>query len=202
MDLKDTPNARSHGQIRAALGNAVQFASVVVLAGVFPPDLTQYEPGVASEPRSEWNTWWPEHVATPTDERMLAFGDYTTQCARYRPSPAVPGSVSLRYTIDDSVLVFRGRQSNNGTGLGHDQMHGHCRLLVRRADYDGAAFSWGDQRISCWTDPANGTGNAVQWRTASVAHHLTHVTVQLQDPAGSSANARNWARGQPGGACR
>ncbi len=201
VDRKDAPAARSHRQIRTALGNADQFASVVVLAGVFPTDLTQYAPGVASEARTDWMTWWREHVATPTDERMLAFGDYTTQCARYQPSPEVPGSVSLRYTIDDAVLVFRGRQSNNGTGLGHDQMHGHCRLLVRRADYDGAAFSWGDHRVTCWTDPANGTGNAVQWRTASVVHHVTHVVAQLLDPVGSSASARTWARSQPAGAC-
>lgn len=202
IDLKDEPGAMSHSQVRGALANAGQYASVVVLAGVFPADLTQYQPGVASEPRSEWTTWWREHVTTPTNERMLAFGDYTTQCARYQPSPEVPGSVSLRYTIDDAVLVFRGRQSNNGTGLGHDQMHGHCRLLVARPDYDGSAFSWGDQRIACWTDPANGTGNAVQWRTASVVHHITHVVAQLQDQVGSSASARAWARVQPNGPCR
>jgi hypothetical protein len=202
VDLRDAPTLRSHAQVREALGNANRFASVVVLAGVFPADLTQYQPGVASEPRAEWTTWWREHVATPPDERMLAFGDYTTQCARYQPSPGVPGSVSLRYTIDEAVLVFRGRQSNNGTGLGHDQMHGHCRLLVARRDYDGAVFSLGDQRISCWTDPANGTGNATQWRTASVVHHITHVVAQLHDPVGTSVSARTWARSQPANPCK
>lgn len=201
VDLKDAPAATSHGRIRAALGNADEFASVVVAAGVFPTDLTQYQPGIASEPRSEWIAWWREHAATPQAERMLGFGDYTTQCAHYQPSPEVPGSVSLRYTIDDAVLVFRGRQSNNGSGLGHDQMHGHCRLLVRRPEYDGQAFSRGDQCIACWSDPANGTGNAPQWRVASIVHHVTHVVAQLQDPMGSSANARAWARNQPPTPC-
>ena len=28
--------------------------------------------------------------------RLLGYGDHTTQCAHYRPSPSVPGSVSLR----------------------------------------------------------------------------------------------------------
>lgn len=96
VDLKDAPAARSHGQIRTALRNADEFASVVVLAGVFPTDLTQYQPGVTSEPRTEWITWWRDHVATPTDERMLAFGDYSTQCARYQPSPEVPADPQLR----------------------------------------------------------------------------------------------------------
>ena len=202
VDLKNAPAAMSHTHIRTALGNADQFASVVVVAGVFPADLTQYQPGITPEPRSEWIAWWREHAATPHAERMLSFGDYTTQCAHYQPSPEVPGSVSLRYTIDDAVLVFRGRQSNNGSGLGHDQMHGHCRLLVRRPEFDGQAFSWGDQRIACWTDPANGTGNAAQWRVASIVHHVTHVVAQLQDPTGSSANARAWARGQLPVPCR
>lgn len=201
IDLKDTPAAVSHAPIRATLGNAREFAGVVVVAGVFPLDLTQYPTGVSSEPRTEWHIWWREHVATPANDRMLAFGDYTTQCAHYRPSPEVPGSVSLRYTTDDAILVFRGRQSNSGAGLGHEQMHGHCRLLVVRGDYDGARFSWGDQRVHCWTIPSNGTGNAVQWRTASIVHHITHVVVQLQDQIGSSATARSWARGQVPAAC-
>lgn len=80
-------------------------------------------------------------------------------------------------------------------------MHGHCRLLVNRPDYDGAAFSEGDQRIHCWTDPGNGTGNAMQWRTAAIVHHITHTVAQLQDPVGSSANARVWARRQPAAEC-
>lgn len=201
IDLKDAPAARSHAQMRAALGNTDGFVSIAVLAGVFPADLTQYQPGVATEPRAEWTTWWHEHVNTPFGERMLGFGDYTTQCAHYRVAPEVAPSVSLRYTTDDAVLVFRGRQSNGAAGLGYDQMHGHCRLLVRRADYDGAAFSSGDQQIYCWTDPTNGPGNATQWRTASVVHHITHVVAQLHDPVGSSASGREWARQQPPAAC-
>lgn len=201
VDLKGLPTAVSHSQIRAALRDANRFASVTVLAGVFPVDLTKYQPGVAAEPRVEWTAWWADRSSTPARDRMLAFGDYTTQCALYQPSPAVPGSVSLRYTTDDTVLVFRGRQSNSGTGLGHDQMHGHCRLLVARQDYDGAAFSAGDQQMHCWTDPANGTGNAAQWRTASVVHHITHVVAQLNDQVGSSAAARAWARAQPPAPC-
>jgi len=201
MDLKDQPAAISHAQLRVALGDADTFASVVVLGGVFPQDLMRYGQGVTPESREEWKVWWQEHVATPPGERLLSFGDYTTQCAHYRPSPEVPGSVSLRYTTDEAILVFRGRQSNGGAGLGHEQMHGHCRLLVNRPDYDGAAFSQGDQRIHCWTDPGNGTGNAMQWRTAAIVHHMTHTVAQLQDPVGSSVNARVWARRQPAAEC-
>jgi hypothetical protein len=196
LDLKDAPAAVSHARLRAALVNANEFASVVLLAGVFPRDLTDYHPGITAEPRIEWQAWSREHFATPVSDRLFGFGDYTTQCAHYRPSPEVPGSVSLRYTTDEAILVFRGRQSNSSTGLGHEQMHGHCRLLVNRPDYDGAAFSDGDQRIHCWTNPANGTGNAMQWRAAAIVHHITHAVVQLQDSVGSSATVRAWARGQ------
>jgi len=201
VDLQSNPAAASHATIRASLGNIRAFGSVVVLAGVFPVDLTQYQPGVQSEPRLEWRTWRREHVGTPPGERPLGFGDYTTQCAHYRPSPAVPGSVSLRYTTEDAILVFRGRQANGGAGLGFEQIHGHCRLLVARPDYSGAVFSAGDQRIHCWTDPTKGPGNPEQWRTACLAHHITQVVVQLQDNAGSSATIRAWARGQVPAAC-
>lgn len=201
LDLKDGPAAVSHAQLLAAIGNVDEFASIVILAGVFPPDLTRYQQGITPEPRSEWQTWWRQHFGTLPGERLLSFGDYTTQCAHYQPSPEVPGSVSLRYTTDDAILVLRGRQSNNSTGLGHEQIHGHCRLLVARSDYDGAAFSCGDHRVHCGTTPSNGTGNAMQWRTASLSHHITHVVVQLQDPVGASTNARAWARAQTTAAC-
>jgi hypothetical protein len=201
VDLKDQPAAVSHAALRAAISHAEAFASIVVVAGVFPRDLTHYQPGITAEPRAEWEAWWREHLATPKNERLLGFGDFTTQCANYQPSPEVPGSVSLRYTTDNAILVLRGRQSNGSIGLGHEQMHGHCRLLVRRPDYDGAAFSRGDQRINCWTDPANGPGNAVQWRTAAIVHHVTHVVVQLQDAVGSSATLRDWARSQAATPC-
>jgi hypothetical protein len=201
VDLKDSPRAASHSRIRAALGRVDDLASVVVLAGVFPIDLSDYETGVTVEPRVEWEVWWSEHNNTPRDTRLLSYGDYTTQSARYRTSPSVPGSVSLRYTTDPATLVFRGKQSNSRAGLGYEQMHGHCRLLVRRTDYAGAAFSWGDQRVHCWTDPANGTGNPEQWRRASVVHHITQVAVQLKDVGGSTEAARTWARAQPVGSC-
>ncbi|MHB2033965.1 MAG: beta family protein [Gemmatimonadaceae bacterium] len=197
IDLASDPQSVSHAAIAGSVGNVGSFGSVIVVAGVFPPDLTGYKVGVASEPRVEWATWWSEHASAPRGSHLLAFGDYTTQCPHYQPSPAVAGSVSLRYTTDDAVLVFRGNKANSQAGLGNEQMHGHCRLLVRRADYDGAAFSAGDQRVYCWTDSSTGhPGNAEHWRTASLVHHITHVVVQLADSAGHSAAARTWARGQ------
>jgi len=201
IDLRDNPTAASHDQIRRAVANPAAFASIVVLAGVFPFDLTQYQTGVTPEARVEWDTWRREHLATQAGDRFLCFGDYTTQCAHYRPSPALPGSVSLRYTTDGAILVFRGNQANSRAGLGYEQIHGHCRLLVGRQDYDGAAFSAGDRRIQCWTDPTRGPGNPEQWRTACLVHHITHAVAQLQDAAGSSATARAWARSQPAAAC-
>lgn len=198
FDLASTPAARSHAQMRTAIGDVGDIASLAVVSGVFPVDLTQYQPGISANAREEWSNWWQERIITSREKRLIRFGDFTTQCARYQRSPEVPGSVSLRYTVDNAVLVFRGRQSNSSTGLGHEQMHGHCRLLLHRPDYDGAAFSWGDHRIQSWTEPSNGTGNPSQWRTASLVHHITHVVAQLHDPAGSSASARAWARDQSG----
>jgi hypothetical protein len=203
VDLKDAPAAVSHAEIRAELVNAGVFAAVVVLAGVFPPHLMKYSPdkGRESEPRSEWSTWLREHHATPRADPPLGFGDYTTQCAHYAPSPEMRGSVSLRYTMDDEFLVFRGRRANSGSGLGNNQIHGHCILLVRSTDYAGAPFSSGDQRLYCWTDPTKGPGNPEQWRIASLVHHITNVVVQLQDPTFSSATFRAWARGQVPAPC-
>jgi hypothetical protein len=117
VDHQDDPLATTHSDVRASFHDVRSFASVVVLAGVFPFDLTRYQPGIQPEPRREWAIWRREHVATREGERLLGYADYTTQCAHYRPSPSLPGSVSLRYTTDDAILVFRGRQANSGAGL-------------------------------------------------------------------------------------
>ena len=201
LDVKDETSAFSHDQLRLALGVVEDFASVTVLGGVFPKDLSKYREGIATEPRKEWLTWRSEHCVTPNGARLLSFGDYTVQCAHYEPSIPVAGTVSLRYTTDQDFLVFRGVKSNSVKGVGHDQIHGHCRLLVARKDFDGAFFSEGDQRMQCWTDPTDGPGNAEQWRTAAIVHHITHVVAQVDDPTGVSITARAWARAQPDTPC-
>lgn len=202
VDLKGAPTARSHAQVRDALGYASPFASVVVLAGVFPQDLSKFQYGLDTEPRTEWQSWWLEHTHTLPGERLLGFGDYTTQHAHYHvPPEEARGTVSLRYTVDDAFLVLKGRKSSSATGFGHSQMHGHCRLLVARPDYCGPAFSNGDHVIQCWTNASKSPGSYVAWRTASFVHHITHVVTQLHDPSGSSATARQWARAQSAPAC-
>ena len=201
VDLQDSPEAATHSDLRRMLGDAAAFPSITVVAGTFPIDLTRYQTGVTPEPRREWSVWHREHAVTEIGDRFLAFGDFTTQHAHYRPSPSVPGSVSLRYTTDDAILVLRGKQSNSGSGLGYEQIHGHCRLLISRAEYDGSVFSDGDRRMYCWRDPARGPGNPEQWRTAGLVHHMTHVVLQLQSPNGMTATARAWSRAQTPAAC-
>jgi hypothetical protein len=201
VDLKDHPGAASHGDIRSVLVTPGEFASIVVLAGVFPRDLMEFDYGKSAVARREWQSWWKEHASKSSGDRPLGFGDYTTSCAHYQAAPSVPASVSLRYTTDHEILVFRGRQSDTAKGFANDQMTGHCRLLLDLPEYDGAGFSWGDQRIYCWAQDPRRPGNAEQWRAAAIVHHVTHVVVQLHDPLGSSAAARKRARAHVLRAC-
>jgi hypothetical protein len=199
IDLKDTPELALHASVRSAVAQIGEYASVTVLGGVFPIDLTKYDSKTAlhKESRVEWLTWWREHGVTAAGQRLLAFGDYTTQHAHYKESPGVAGSVSLRYTTDDTTLVLRGKQADSAAGVGFDQMHGHCRFLTQHKDFSGATFSAGDHKIHCWREPQNGPGNPEQWRTASVTHHITHVVAQLMDGTGCTTSMRTIAKAQP-----
>jgi hypothetical protein len=203
IDFKDQPDSITHDAIRASVGQTAKFASITVVAGVFPVNLMKYssQKVVHLESRTEWTTWWTNRLATPNDQEIVGFGDYTTQHANYSEQPALPGSVSLRYTTDACIVVFRGMQADKTAGRGYEQIHGHCRLLIQRPDYAVATFSRGDQRMYCWTDPRNGTGNPEQWRVACVSHHITHTVAQLADATGSAEALRQYARARPPGTC-
>lgn len=185
VDLACDPSSITHNQLRAALPALNGWRSWTVLAGVFPLDLADLDADTLEYrlPREEWLTWRRQVVAAPPGARRPSFGDFTVQYGEYVPALKVPGSLSVRYTLETEFLVLRGRKPNAAIGVGFDQYHGHARYLTAKSDYFGAAFSAGDAFINGKCATGKGPGDRRQWLAAAINHHLTATVAQLNDPA-------------------
>jgi hypothetical protein len=161
-----------------------QWRTFTVTATSFPRNLTGLPPSEFSLiPREEWNLW-KDLLRNGRIARLPAFGDYGI--SHPEPSEVDPRiirpSASIRYTHNECWLVPKGR---NLRDHGFDQFHEVCRALIRRPEYAGRQFSWGDQYIDDCAARRNGPGSLTTWRKVGTSHHVTLVVGQLANADGS-----------------
>ena len=157
-----------------------RWQAVTILAGSFPPNLMELEPGIHSLPRLEWRMYrhllneWPNSYPVP------GYGDFGTQHAEFR-EPQIPcfPSLSVRYAREDDWLVLRGYSSKNKEGGGSRQFIAHARFLTQHLDYSGESFSAGDQYIRERTLTGATPGNLTKWLAASMNHHMCLTAANL-----------------------
>jgi len=187
------------GAVSDSIANALLFAASSIIANLpgvrdwrtltfaatgFPQDLGGVEPRtVKAIQRTEWTLWQNLAARRSRLIRLPSFGDYGI--AHPIPNEIDPRlmkmSAQLRYTSDDTWLVFKAR---NVKDYGYEQFNGICRNLVGRSEYKGAPFSWGDNQISVCATPGAPSGNATTWRRIGTNHHLTFVVDQLASVPG------------------
>jgi hypothetical protein len=153
------------------------WATLTVVGGSFPKDLSGLRPGQYTLPRREWQSW---KNARGRLKRHPTFGDYTT----LNPvlSPYIRGmniSASIRYTADDYWVVMRGEGLRNDDGPGAAQYPANAELLTRRPEFCGSLFSSGDRYVADVGLGKERTGNPTTWLEAGVNHHLTFVAQQV-----------------------
>lgn len=162
------------------LGNWRTFS---LAATSFPQNLTGLPPSDCSIiPRQEWNTW--TNIIRRRPSRLPTFSDYAI--SHPEPSEVDPRvmrpSASVRYTTHGAWLALKGR---NLRDHGYEQFHDVCRELIRRAEYCGRVFSWGDEYIDDCASQRVGTGNLTTWRKVGTSHHLAFVLSELANIFGS-----------------
>jgi hypothetical protein len=162
-----------------------EWRTFTIAATSFPQNLTGLPPSDSSLiPRQEWILWVELARGRNRIARIPTFGDYAIS----HPEPAevdprvMRPSASIRYTCDPAWLVLKAR---NLRDHGYGQFHEMCRVLVRRAEYSGRQFSWGDQYIDDCAAERVGTGNLTTWRKVGTSHHLASVVHQLASVIGS-----------------
>lgn len=160
-----------------------RWRTFTLAATAFPENLMGLPPSDCSLlPRLEWNLW--REVARKGRRRRPWYGDYAI--SHPEPSEVDPRimrpSASVRYTVDEAWLVLKAR---NLRDHGYEQFHSVCRDLVRRPEYSGRNFSWGDGYIDDCANESVGTGNLTTWRKVGTSHHLAKVLRQLSSVRGT-----------------
>jgi hypothetical protein len=168
---------------RGALGVvpfAADWASLSLVAGSFPENLSGFIVGTHSVERHEWAVWLANRAAAG---REISYGDYAT----IHPIPVEDGldprtmnpTASVRYTFEDTWLLLRGQGTRTRGGPGFSQFLTHADNIVTMPQYRGPAFSFGDAKIMRIHHREEGQGNLETWVTIGVNHHIAEIVGQL-----------------------
>jgi len=156
-----------------------QWRTFTLAATSFPTNLVGLPASDCSRvQRLEWKLWKMVQRKLPSSIRKPAFGDYAI--SHPEPSEVDPRimkpSASVRYTYRTYWLVMKAR---NLRDHGYAQFHGLCSELMKRVEYSGTGFSWGDEYIGECGRQRRGPGNLTTWRKVGTSHHLAFVLDQL-----------------------
>lgn len=158
--------------------------SLVLIGTSIPTMMSEVTQGtVGSIPRREWELW--SKLRERKLGRMPAFGDYAVQ----HPDPPLDGGgpgmrASIRYTVAEETLVARGM--GPFTQEGKEQYQDLCAWLVKRHEFAGADYSWGDSMIVQCAGGLIEPGAQGVWRGVGTSHHLRVVTERLGELQASS----------------
>lgn len=158
----------------AALAGA-GYRSLGIASGSFMENLGSITADTVHEfPRTEHELY--ERVKNHLEIDVF-FSDYGNQ----HPLPGdvdinFAPSCSIKYTSDNSYVVFRGQQPGK-VARGSAQYFDKVRLLVEHDCYDGPEFSWADRNIfeRAETTDERHPGNAGTWVTITMNRHITKV---------------------------
>lgn len=156
---------------------------IVVTAGSFPKDLSNFQPQDEAYriPRYEWLM----NIELTRSEEFgaIKYGDYGTRYAIYE-DVSYQGTISLKYSSVNNYLIFRGIRTGDHP-YGHGQFITHCENLITLDDYSGEDFSWGDLKYkeTSQYDPndeeGRRTGGPQNWVEWSQNHHISLMTTLL-----------------------
>lgn len=160
-----------------SITNRTDYQNIIVSSGSFLDNLGSLTPAgrVHRLPRYEWQLWSNLQAQLNINE-TIKYSDYGTKHPIYTEAN-FQGSCSIKYTVIDEYVIFRGEKSSNHID-GNGQYITFATQLVASAYYSGIGFSWGDERIDFYAtqllnDPDRRTGNAGSWVEISQNHHIT-----------------------------
>ena len=163
--------------INIKLPNLDQWRNLIVSGTSFPENLSQIGANTVDRiNRIEWNLF--NDLLGNGLKRIPIYSDYTvanTEITEMDPR-IITMSASLRYTHENYWLIVRGRSVKTH---GWEQYYNLCSDLLKRPEYMGVDFSWGDFYIQECAHRKVGTGNATTWRKVGTNHHIEYVLNQL-----------------------
>jgi hypothetical protein len=168
--------------IKNNLPNPGSWLSVTLASSSAPKDYSALAPGRNVVPRLCWALW--QHVYQKVTGFQLDFGDYAIAHPDLTEPPGVAmvrASVSVRYAVDDSWIVLKGRSTTGAAGQSmRTQYTAHARALQKERQFNRLPGCWGDQRITAIaTTPGVGSGSRQTWVEIGVNRHISLVADRL-----------------------
>ncbi|MCK4553492.1 beta family protein [Candidatus Parcubacteria bacterium] len=150
-------------------------------SGAFPSDLTKFSVDLHFIQRVDWNNW-VNHFNSKQLSRMPAFADYTIQHPIFKePVRGANPSASIRYTLCDQWMIWRGQGLRSPKSTGHAQYPAYAQLLSKHPSFFGSTFSYGDayiEKIGKDIKTKN-PGNPRTWIRAGINHHIMCTANQI-----------------------
>lgn len=163
--------------------NISNWRSMTFISGTFPKDLMKLSVDLHFIGRSDWMCW-KKQILSGGLFRNPAFGDYTIQHPIFfEPTPGANPSASIRYTLPETWMINRGQGLRSPKSAGHAQYPALANLLIKRKEYFGKDFSYGDSYIYEIGSDVNNkkTGNPRTWLRAGINHHISCVISQISN---------------------
>lgn len=149
-----------------------------ISATAFPETMGSLKLGENYVGRDEWKFFIEYRLLLTDDDRFPQFGDYTIAHPNVvnMDMRLVKPAASLRYTIDDSWLIVKGK---NVRDYKFGQYVDICALAVGSGHFSGDTFSLGDKYIYDCSKGNESTGTLTTWRWVGVNHHITKAVSDL-----------------------
>lgn len=102
-----------------------------------------------------------------------------------RTNQPIAASATVRYSSDDTVLIYRGHSLKIEKHGRYEQYIDHAMAIVKHPEFKGEEYSFGDREIAKYAlremkkDGKLVTGNPSTWRIALINHHLTLTARQF-----------------------
>nr|WP_306264727.1 hypothetical protein [Pararhizobium sp. IMCC3301] len=138
------------------------------------PEANPAQPGkMLKLPRVEWDAWVEAGNQDRDLRRMLMFGDYAADSAKFSfGGGGVQPHRQYRYSTSSKWLLARGPE----TGTVKQAMKSVATRIVDSGGFAGETFSRGDRDIYNLSKGIGGPGRPCDWRKTNTVHHLTRVT--------------------------
>lgn len=166
--------ARLAADVLRELTEVESFRQIIVTAGAFPADLTDYQPWTIGEPARYDAALYDHLLQRRRLPRSPTYGDYAVTNPILVTGLPYRAAPQLRYTVADRWLVLKGGRNDR---RGNTQFYDVCERIAEHPDFVGATLGNADARIAA--SRRHGPGNASTWREISTTHHLDYVVGRI-----------------------
>lgn len=168
------------------MGDLTQFRNLVLVSTAIPESFADVAKGTDQIPRHDWLFYQTLLTALPSGMRRPTYGDYTIVHPKFvaRDMRMIKAAGKVIYTTPESWATRKGGAFySNGT-----QMHTHCEQIVSDTafQFQGAAFSYGDDYIAKCAVKQEKPSNLTRWKNVGINHHITMVVNDLAKLAAAS----------------